>query len=247
VARRKQRARALDLAVLEAETARLQVESLRSELTALHHELARRDVEMVSALTRMSTAAEALHEAAERDREGQRRLARAVELLAVFAAAPPPNVALATTAAPSAGTPEPRGTSVIGGSVDPTRAVPTPPTRRPTNPAPELPDDPLPPAAHDSTIDLTAELPIAPATRAEAPLQCEVHLQFGDRWIDGFQIEETLSGPEGVQFRLRRRVDGWVLPELFAESEVRVFTQPIVEAQPTVVRNWPAEPVSRTR
>ena len=29
--------------------------------------------------------------------------------------------------------------------------------------------------------------------------------------------------------RLRRRVDGWVLPELFEESEVRVFTQPVVD------------------
>jgi hypothetical protein len=56
-----------------------------------------------------------------------------------------------------------------------------------------------------------------------------VHLQFGDRWIDGFQIEETVQDGGRTQFRLRRRVDGWVLPELFDESEVRVFTQPVVD------------------
>ena len=56
-----------------------------------------------------------------------------------------------------------------------------------------------------------------------------MHLQFGDRWIDGFQIEETVHDGDRTQFRLRRRVDGWVLPELFDESEVRVFTQPVVD------------------
>ena len=66
-------------------------------------------------------------------------------------------------------------------------------------------------------------------TRAEAPLECSVRLKFGDRWIEGFQIEETLNGPDGVKFRLRRRVDGWILPELFDEHEVRVFTRPVVD------------------
>jgi hypothetical protein len=60
-------------------------------------------------------------------------------------------------------------------------------------------------------------------------LQCEVHLRFGDRWIDGFQIEETVRDGAQTRFRLRRRVDGWVLPELFDEHEVRVFTQPVVD------------------
>ena len=82
----------------------------------------------------------------------------------------------------------------------------------------------------DTTIDLTSDLPIAPATRAERPLECEVHLQFGDRWIDGFQIEETIRTGSVTQFRLRRQVDGWILPELFDECEVRVFMQPVVEA-----------------
>ena len=242
--RNRERARALDLAVLEAETARLQVESLRTELQALHHELAHRDVEMVSALSRLTTATAALQSATERDLEDRTRLARAVELLAMFVAAPPVLAAAAAAPPPPSPAPppdppiaEPVATiTVIGGSVDPGRAAPTPPppTRLPVPAWPDDPDDdgPLPPAAHDTTIDLVdlaAELPVAPATRAEAPLECSVHLKFGDRWIDGFQIEETLNGPHGVQFRLRRRVDGWILPELFDESEVRVFTQPVVD------------------
>jgi hypothetical protein len=107
--------------------------------------------------------------------------------------------------------PAPPVGTVIGGSIDPSRL-----------------------ADLDSAIDLTADplgdLPVAPATRAERPLRCEVHLQFGDRWIDGFQIEETVHDGDRTRFRLRRRVDGWVLPELFDESEVRVFTQPVVES-----------------
>lgn len=82
-------------------------------------------------------------------------------------------------------------------------------------------------------MELPAEVPVAPATRAEQPLECEVRLRFGDRWIDGFQIEETIHCGTNIQFRLRRRVDGWVLPELFDESEVRVFMQPVVDSSRT--------------
>ncbi len=231
--RRRERARALDLAVQSAETARLQVESLRTELQSLHHEFARRDVEMLSALSRLTHATSALQRATERDLEDRTRLARAVELLAMFVAAPPVAAATAPPPAPAPPTGDAGPTvTVIGGSVDPSRPNP-PPVRPPNRPQPDgWPDGTLPPAAHAGTIDLTdlaPDLPLAPATRAEAPLECSVHLKFGDRWIEGFQIEETLNGPFGVQFRLRRRVDGWILPELFDESEVRVFTQPVVD------------------
>lgn len=227
--RRRERARALDLAVQGAETARLQVESLRTELQSLHHEFARRDVEMLSALSRLTHATSALQRATERDLEDRSRLARAVELLAMFVAAPPVAAPTAPTAPPEPPAERVPTVTVIGGSVDPSRSG-RPPGRPPTRPHPDDDDGTLPPAAH--AIDLTelaADLPLAPATRAETPLECSVHLKFGDRWIEGFQIEETLPGPFGVQFRLRRRVDGWILPELFDESEVRVFTQPVVD------------------
>ena len=239
MARRRQRA--IDLAVLQAETAQLQVEALRAELGGLHHELARRDVELISALTRVAAVTDRLRLQTEQDRDDHHRLTRAIELLTMFIASPPPALGAgsASGAAPpprqSAGTeqftevvasdPSASAGTVIGGSIDPSRLNVD---ATDASPAANV----LDPASED-TIDLTAELvadlPVAPATRAERPLRCEVHLQFGDRWIDGFQIEETVQDGERIQFRLRRRVDGWVLPELFDEAEVRVFTQPVVD------------------
>jgi hypothetical protein len=233
VARRRQRA--IDLAVLHAETAQLQVEALRAELTGLHQELARRDVELISALTRVAAVTDRLRLQTEQDRDDHHRLTRAIELLTMFIASPPP----ALPAAPASTAPPPPRAStttdqftevvpnppaanvgtVIGGSVDPSRLTP------------DVADEPDSPSGRsiDLTAEILADLPIAPSTRDERPLRCEVHLQFGDRWIDGFQIEETVHDGTRTQFRLRRRVDGWVLPELFDESEVRVFTQPVVD------------------
>jgi hypothetical protein len=234
VARRRQRA--IDLAVLQAETAQLQVEALRAELTGLHQELARRDVELISALTRVAAVTDRLRLQTEQDRDHHHRLTRAIELLTMFIASPPPPALSAAAAEstpppPRASTstdhitevvpnePAPNVGTVIGGSIDPSRLAPEP-------------DEGIDEASGrsiDLNAELLADLPIAPSTRDERPLRCEVHLQFGDRWIDGFQIEETVHQGERTQFRLRRRVDGWVLPELFDESEVRVFTQPVVD------------------
>ena len=231
MARRRQRA--IDLAVLQAETAQLQVEALRAELTGLHQELARRDVELISALTRVAAVTDRLRLQTEHDRDDHRRLTRAIELLTMFIASPPPALAAAATAAPPPRTstptdhftevvpsdPAPNVGTVIGGSIDPSRL------------APDGADgmEPTSGRSIDLTAEVLADLPIAPSTRDERPLRCEVHLLFGDRWIDGFQIEETVHDGGRTQFRLRRRVDGWVLPELFDETEVRVFTQPVVD------------------
>ncbi len=205
---RDQRKRANELAALQAETTRLQVDTLRTELGDLHHAMARRDIELLSALTQVAAVNERLRLQMATDHTQQTRLVRSIDRLAMFLAAPviaaiAPSTVGVPTADQGAGT-------ILGGSVDPA------------------------PATTDGTIDLTeelmAELPVAPATRKEQPLACEVHLQFGDRWIDGFQIEETINSGDLTQFRLRRQVDGWVLPELFDESEVRVFMQPVVDA-----------------
>jgi hypothetical protein len=181
----------------------------------------------------MAAVTDRLRLQTEQDRDDHRRLTRAIELLTMFIASPPPALAAGAT-----GAPPPRGASssdrftevvpsesaanvgtVIGGSIDPSRF------------AADLDDaiDAATGRSIDLTDDLLADLPIAPATPDERPLRCEVHLQFGDRWIDGFQIEETVRDADRTRFRLRRRVDGWVLPELFDESEVRVFTQPVVD------------------
>ena len=205
---RDQRKRADELAALQAETARLQVETLRTELGDLHRAMARRDVELLSALTQVAAVNERLRLQLSTDHTQQTRLVRSIDRLAMFLAAPVvAAIAPAAVVVPSA---DQGAGTILGGSVDPALA------------------------ANDATIDLTdeliAELPVAPATRKEQPLACEVHLQFGDRWIDGFQIEETIHTGDLTQFRLRRQVDGWVLPELFDESEVRVFMQPVVDA-----------------
>jgi hypothetical protein len=225
----RRRQRAIDLAVLQAETAQLQVETLRAEITVLHQELARRDVELISALSRVTAVTDRLRLQTEQDREDHRRLTRAIELLTLFISSPPAAIGTGHAPAQPGGDPqpppgayEPGAGTVIGGSIDPSRL--------------QTDADPLSADLHGAAthaIDLTADpagdLPVAPATPHERPLRCEVHLQFGDRWIDGFQIEETVHDGERIRFRLRRRVDGWVLPELFDESEVRVFTQPVVE------------------
>jgi hypothetical protein len=228
------RQRAIDLAVLQSETAQLQVETLRAEITLLHQELARRDVELISALTRVTAVTDRLRLQTEQDRDDHRRLTRAIELLTMFIASPPPALAgsasgYARGEAPTATAPEPASGvgTVIGGSIDPSRL-----NAETTEILDGAIGTPMPTTngrAIDLTADLLADLPIAPANPDERPLECEVHLQFGDRWIDGFQIEETVHEGNRTSFRLRRRVDGWVLPELFDESEVRVVTQPVVD------------------
>lgn len=209
---RKRRARALDLAVLQADANHLHVEALRTEITMLHHELARRDVELISALTRVATACDGLQQHVEVEHADQARLMRAIDRIGLFLTAPP-IITLPAPTGPTAPSAANNGAgAVIGGSVDPSRAAA------------------IAELNLDGTIDLTGELPIAPATPAEQPLDCEVHLQFGDRWIDGFQIEETIRTGTITQFRLRRQVDGWILPELFDECEVRVFMKPVIDA-----------------
>jgi hypothetical protein len=62
----------------------------------------------------------------------------------------------------------------------------------------------------DPTIDLR---------RSETAV--EVRCRFGDRWVDGFEIFEVLHDHLGAHYRLRRRVDGAVLPELFEAADIR--------------------------
>lgn len=215
---KRRRQHAAELAAVHAETARLQVETLRTELSDVHRAVARREIELMRVLADVASANTELRMQLEHDRSNRAGLTRAMDRLTMFIAAPA-IAAPAVAAAPIPPADHGAGT-IIGGTVNPTR-----------EPTVVVEDSSV---SADATIDLTAELiadlPVAPATRAERPLECEVHLQFGDRWITGFQIEETIRDGEVTQFRLRRQVDGWVLPELFDESEVRVFMQPVVEA-----------------
>ncbi len=67
----------------------------------------------------------------------------------------------------------------------------------------------------------------------------EVRCRFGDNWVDGFEICEAINTELGVQYRLRRRVDGVVLPELFDAADIRhVETFEELTATPTQQRYW---------
>ena len=50
----------------------------------------------------------------------------------------------------------------------------------------------------------------------------EVCCRLGDRWLEGFEISEKIEDEFGVRYRLRRRADGVVLPELFVPSDIRL-------------------------
>lgn len=79
-------------------------------------------------------------------------------------------------------------------------------------------------AAHQRELD---ERPraiggsIAPTPLA-ADGRIEVRSRFGNRWVDGFAIHEVVLGDDGgVGYRLRRVTDGFVLPAVFPEDDVR--------------------------
>jgi len=92
---------------------------------------------------------------------------------------------------------------VIGGSMD---AGPEPVIDL-REPAPEL----RPESATRTTL--------ADATSTE--IAVEVRGRFGDRWVDGFEICEVMTTPDGPRYRLRRHRDGVVLPELFDAASIR--------------------------
>ena len=62
--------------------------------------------------------------------------------------------------------------------------------------------------------------PWNPSARA-TEIAVEVRGRFGDRWVDGFEICEVMTTPDGPRYRLRRNRDGVVLPELFDATSIR--------------------------
>jgi hypothetical protein len=49
----------------------------------------------------------------------------------------------------------------------------------------------------------------------------EVRCRYEGRWVDGFEVCETIHTDTGERYRLRRRLDGTILPELFAAADIR--------------------------
>lgn len=110
------------------------------------------------------------------------------------------------------------GERLLGGSVP---SGPTPPRATPDN------------AEDEYVIDLTAE------ADADRETMVEVRGRFGDRWVDGFEICETVPDGRSVRYRLRRILDGAVLPELFDAADIRhVETFDELTSTPQQQRYW---------
>ncbi len=92
----------------------------------------------------------------------------------------------------------------------------TPPAVTPPAPEPRAPRDGervlggSMPATVDRVLDLRGQ-----------QTAVEVRCRFGGRWVDGFEIFDVITDEFGARYRLRRRVDGVVLPELFLATDVR--------------------------
>jgi len=61
----------------------------------------------------------------------------------------------------------------------------------------------------------------APTATTTTEIAVEVRGRFGDRWVNGFEICEVMTTPDGPRYRLRRHRDGVVLPELFDATSIR--------------------------
>ena len=77
------------------------------------------------------------------------------------------------------------------------------------------------PAGPDPVIDLRPPETAVEAIRRDARRIAVEVGRFGDRWVDGFEICEVMTTPDGPRYRLRRHRDGVVLPELFDATSIR--------------------------
>ena len=84
--------------------------------------------------------------------------------------------------------------------------------------------------AMESALDPTLDGGVGVAPESLAPHAphgaVEVRCRFGDKWVDGFEICEIVRAGGRVRYRLRRLLDGCVLPELFNAADVRCFDAP---------------------
>lgn len=82
------------------------------------------------------------------------------------------------------------------------------------------------PAGPEPVIDLRepetrSEIDARPERSMTTEIAVEVRGRFGDHWVDGFEICEVMTTPQGPRYRLRRHRDGVVLPELFDATSIR--------------------------
>ncbi len=68
--------------------------------------------------------------------------------------------------------------------------------------------------------------PEPPVDLREADSSRVICCRFGDEWLDGFEIADRVEDADGVGFRIRRRIDGAVLPERFGADDIRPARAP---------------------
>lgn len=106
------------------------------------------------------------------------------------------------------------GEKVIGGKVTPTAS-------------PAIEQEPIGVHHHGNDVDEDSStetvIDLRELEGAEKALHdpVEVRCRFGDRWVDGFEICEVSETDGTLRYRLRRCSDGYVLPTLFVERDVR--------------------------
>jgi len=79
---------------------------------------------------------------------------------------------------------------------------------------------------------------LPPSVDAEPPAAVEVRSGLEDRWVDGFEVCETVNDDQGIRYRIRRLVDRVVLPDLFTEHDVRRRATGDPESAAPRTRRW---------
>ncbi|MSO37812.1 MAG: hypothetical protein EXQ69_06110 [Acidimicrobiia bacterium] len=219
----RKRARAEELRALELELATIRLEGVRSELIISHAQtedarasLARREGELSSLVARVTTTCDRLEQRFDDDRADRRALSEALVRVAEV---------LATRDTSTIGTGshhelENAQTTVIGGTINI--------GEQPSSEIGETDDMIVLPDESGGAITAIDEVEgESGAVPLGAGDECAVRFRFDNRWIDGFEICETVRTHGRLHYRLRRRLDGWVLPEMFDPADVRRFEHTI--------------------
>ncbi|HEY7439259.1 MAG TPA: hypothetical protein VIC35_07665 [Acidimicrobiia bacterium] len=188
-------------------------------LERVRSEMSIRDAELHLALNQVTAACDKLGDRVHADRAEHTALADAISQL---------TAQLSGASARSIGAPR---STVIGGSV-------APEAERATSPE-ALPHGYLSPSEPaDDTVPIVIDLRDT-VVDGNGTAAVEVHCRFGDRWVEGFEIHEIIESSNALRYRLRRSSDGYVLPTLFTDDDVRGFTRTAAHGGQEFTRSTP--------
>jgi hypothetical protein len=214
-------------------------------LERVRSEMATRDVDVQRALERVGDACDSLGEHLALERSERIALVDAIARLTMQLASGE-TVTIGTGAEEAISTLTPTTPTVIGGSITP---APMPGSgikaRGDRDDGDEVEvDEPAVAVdgretgeadSSDEAAPLVIDLRSSTGQAVRHAAGVEVHCRFGDRWVDGFEIHEIVESDSVLRYRLRRCSDGYVLPTLFSDDEVRGFTRTPVATSGTPV------------